>query len=358
MNQKEVALQDLKLWLSDERELGTIPEKIEVAGHFVLYGLNYYSIKYKKDENEEWLLGVAGGYEEDSTEHCGHVFSKMEVFDEKTAEEKSIEMVDMIRAYWMEQAKKAEENQRERIQNDQFLGFVLLANAEWDWNLLKMDLEEQWYIPVETEEKEDALIFKIQDMQCVVSLIPERIPNQEAEINASNNVLWSGAIEAAKAHQAHLIVSVKGANTMVEKGKLWTEILSCCSIQPNVLGIYASGTVFEPGFYEDAASLLKENNLPIYNWIHFGMYRTEKGLSGYTYGMKQFGFKEMEVLNTLASPEEIQEFLANLVYYVLENNAELHDQETIGFTQGQKLKIVEIDSEALNEKTLMIEYPD
>ena len=42
----------------------------------------------------------------------------------------------------------------------------------------------------------------------------------------------------------------------------------------------------------------------------------------------------------------------------MENNAELHDQETIGFTQGQKLKIVEIDSEALNEKTLMIEYPD
>lgn len=358
MNQKEAALQDLRLWLQDERELGKYPAAIEVVECFEYENLNYYAMKYKPNEEDAWLLGIAGGYKKDSLDHCGHVFSKMEPFDALNAKQKAIEMIEMIRAYWMEQAKQAEKMQNKNAQEKNFLAFVLLANAEWDWDLLRLDLEEQWHIPVKEEVEKETLIFEYENKKALVSLIDARIPNQEAEINASNNVLWSGAKDAAQAHQAQLLVSVSGEDSLLEKGKLLTEILACCSIQPNVLGIYASGTVFEPGFYEDAAMLLRENELPIYNWIHFGMYQTSKGLSGYTYGLKQFGFKELEVLDTLAKPEELQEFLASLTYYVLENNVELHDGETIGFSENQKLMIKESQGVALAEVTLKIEYPD
>lgn len=96
-------------WLSDPHELGKAPTKIVIAGEFDLHGMHYYIFKYKKSLFGKWLLGVCGGYEADSLEHCGHVFSEMNVYDEKTAEAFAIEMVEMIRAYWMEQARKYSE---------------------------------------------------------------------------------------------------------------------------------------------------------------------------------------------------------------------------------------------------------
>jgi len=38
--------------------------------------------------------------------HCGHVFSEMRAYNERTAKEDAIKMVEMIRAYWMEQARR------------------------------------------------------------------------------------------------------------------------------------------------------------------------------------------------------------------------------------------------------------
>ncbi len=49
---------------------------------------------------------VNAGYEAEDLEHCGHVFSNMEKYDELTAIESSIEMVEVIRTYWMNQAKE------------------------------------------------------------------------------------------------------------------------------------------------------------------------------------------------------------------------------------------------------------
>ena len=100
-NQMQSALRAMSAWLADEHELGGPPAKIECAGEFDLHGFHYYMFKYKKNLLGKWLLGVCGGYEPGETEHCGHVFSEMEAYDAKTALEKSIRMVEMIRAYWM-----------------------------------------------------------------------------------------------------------------------------------------------------------------------------------------------------------------------------------------------------------------
>ena len=89
--------------------------------------------------------------------------------------------------------------------------------------------------------------------------------------------------------------------------------------------------VFEPRFYEGFADMMKNDELPIFNWIWFGLWQNEKGLNGYTYGMDAFGKDEMEVLDTDADPNDLRDFLASLVSYVLENDVELHDGETIAF---------------------------
>ena len=102
--QENAALQTMKEWLAHPQELGKAPARIECTGTFELHGLRYYLFRYKKTLLGSWLLGVCGGYEGDELEHCGHVWSEMEPYDESTAVEKATAMVEMIRAYWMQQA--------------------------------------------------------------------------------------------------------------------------------------------------------------------------------------------------------------------------------------------------------------
>lgn len=104
--QRQAAKEAMISWLSDPSELGKAPSKIECTKEFDLHDLHYYIFKFKKGILGDWLLGVCGGYEGEELEHCGHVFSNMEKYDDNTAVEKSMEMVEDIRAYWMEQANR------------------------------------------------------------------------------------------------------------------------------------------------------------------------------------------------------------------------------------------------------------
>lgn len=106
----EAAKKNMVIWLSDPHELGREPRKIEYAGNFELHDMRYYFFKFKTGLLGPWLMGVSGGYESDTTlEPCGHTFSNMKKYHASTAESDCIKMIEMIRAYWMEQAKRLTE---------------------------------------------------------------------------------------------------------------------------------------------------------------------------------------------------------------------------------------------------------
>lgn len=341
-------------WLSHPHELGKAPTKIEYTGSFDLYDMHYYMFKYKKGLLGKWLLGVCGGYVEDELDHCGHVFSNMSEYNENSAVEDAKQMVEMIRSYWMEQARLAEERKENA---GTFAGFVLLNDVSWNMQQLIHDLKTEWNIEIVDEDKnEEALVVSIDDMTIALSLMPAPVPNGEAEENAANNYLWKDAVKVTKAHQAHIMAAVLGNAPLIERGKLFVKLLASCCKQPNACGVYTSGTVFEPRFYVEFANMMKEDLLPIYNWIWFGLYRSEKGVNCYTYGMKVFGKDEMEVLDADADPSDVQEFLSSLVSYVLEYDVTLNDGETIGFTENDKHSITRSEGVSLPEVTLKIGY--
>ena len=112
--------------------------------------------------------------------------------------------------------------------------------------------------------------------------------------------------------------------------------------------------VFGPRFYEGFADMMKEDELPTFNWIWFGLWRNKNGLNGYTYGMDAFGKEEMEVLGTGADPNDLRDFLASLASYVLENDVELHDGETIGFSADDKHAITRSPGVGLPEEQMTL----
>ena len=262
-------------------------------------------------------------------------------------------------------AKRAEaEAEDESDHTGVFTGFVLLSKAEWDKEQFIRDMKEKWDIAVdeydESEEKDDdALVFEVGDMVAAVSLATYPIPNGEAELNAENNYMWEDAVKVAREHCAHIMVAVLGKEeNLLEKGKLYTKVVAACCKQKYATGIYTSGVVFEPRFYEGFADMMKEDELPIFNWVWFGLYQSEGGLNGYTYGMDVFGKEEMEVLNTDAEPEDLRDFLASLASYVLACDVTLQDGETIGFSADDKHAITRSPGISLPEEqmTLKISY--
>ena len=267
----------------------------------------------------------------------------------------------VIQACQEEIAKRAEaEAEDESDHTGVFTGFVLLSKAEWDKKQFIRDMKEKWDIAVDeydaSEEKDDdALVFEVGDMLAAVSLNNYPIPGGEAEGNAENNYMWEDAVKVAKKHRAHLMVAVLGKEEdLLEKGKLFTKVVAACCRQEYATGIYTSGVVFEPRFYEGFAEQMSEDELPIFNWIWFGLWRDENGMNGYTYGMDVFGKDEMEVLGTDAKPSDLRDFLASLVSYVLENDVELHDGETIGFDADDKHTITRSPGVGLPEEQMTL----
>ena len=263
--------------------------------------------------------------------------------------------------------KALESDEEETDCKGSFAGSVLLSKAEWDKEQLIRDLREEWGIVDEepdegdedVENSDDAVVMRVGNMMLIVTLFHGHIPDNEAEINAENNYMWPEAVEVAKAHKAHIMVAVLGEEEkLLERGKLFTKAMAVCCKQKYATGVYTSGVVFEPRFYEGLADMLKKDELPIFNWVWFGLYRSEGGLNGYTYGMDVFGKEEMEVLNTDAEPEELRDFLASLASYVLACDVTLQDGETIGFSADDKHTITRSPGISLPEEqmTLKIGY--
>ena len=204
--QREAATTSVVEWLNHPNELGKAPSEIECVGEFERHEMVYFIFRYQENPLGNWLLAVCGGYEGDSLEHCGHVFSEMQPYDPATAEENAVEMVESIRAYWMQQAKESEEQK-----GGAFISFVLLEECAWDRERYLAALKEQWNITIEEiaddseesgeEENEDhvlSIVGSVNGMIVSVALMPGPVPNNEAEYNAETNYMWDDAVEVAK----------------------------------------------------------------------------------------------------------------------------------------------------------------
>lgn len=115
MNKEQLnaAQNAMTAWLSHPNELGKKPFQIDCTKEFDLHNLHYYIFRFKEKMLGEWKLGVCGGYENDSLEHCGHVFSNFNKYNDKNALEESIEIVEKIRAYWMNKAIEIEKSNKQ-----------------------------------------------------------------------------------------------------------------------------------------------------------------------------------------------------------------------------------------------------
>lgn len=247
------------------------------------------------------------------------------------------------------------ENKTENSNGNVLAGFVLLTDANMDWPRFRHYLKEDWGITPQDEVKDNAIVFETDGMIAACSLMPNPVPNHEAEENAKNNILWRDGVKEVAKHGAHVMVAVMNKKSSIEQSVLFAKIASSLLKLKNTIGIYKNPTVYEKNFYVQAAEAMKQDELPIPIMVYVGMYITKDGLlCGYTSGLRYFGYEEIEVVDTPVQPEELYRFLLAISDYVISADVHLKDGETIGFTDEQKLPITLSDGVSVEGQTLKI----
>lgn len=258
--------------------------------------------------------------------------------------------------------KKQDKLEPEERRGGPFVSFILLNEADFSAHRLAADLKGDWGITVEEadmDEREQRLIFTIDDMMATVCLMPAPVPGGEAVDNAKTNFMWPEAVSVAQEHRAHLLVAVlPHEKPLTDAGILLAKLNVSALKQPHATGVNMLGTVFAPNFYTDCAECLHNGSFPIMNLVFFGLYSRDNGktASGYTYGMSYFDKDELEVLDSTHTMGELLDFLTTIAGYVIESDVTLLDGETIGFSAEQKLSITKSAACALDGASLKIGF--
>lgn len=214
--------------------------------------------------------------------------------------------------------------------------------------------------PVEDDNPPEGMVpvvFDCDGMLVAYALMPAPIPTDEAVRAAELNYLWKDGFDQVKRTKAHVLVNVSGpASRSLEIGELLVKATASACGQSGVLGVYAGAVTYDPRYYVDFAGMIREGMFPIYNLIWCAIYRSSEGLCACTRGMGGFGYDEIEVLDSAASPAELNEFMMDIAGYVITEGVVLRDGETIGFTAEQKLPITKGPGVAVDGETIKIEF--
>lgn len=245
--------------------------------------------------------------------------------------------------------------------NSPILGMILLEEPNsLNYNGMIGDLEKKWNLKIESKEIEkEALVININGYTIAIGNMPVAIPGDEIKITAEYNYLWKDGIEEAVNHKGHIILSIMNAGKdPIKENILFNQIAASILENSESIGIYIGGRtlLLKKEFYLANTESMSEEDLPLYNWIYFGLRQENGRQSVYTYGLVDFGKKEMEIVNSVKNFEELNEMIFNITHYVIAYDVLLNDGETIGVSATQKLKISESKGKFLEGKTLKIEY--
>jgi hypothetical protein len=253
------------------------------------------------------------------------------------------------------------EKKTEKNLNSAILGMVLLEDPNsFDLKGTVNELRKKWKLIVNDKDSEDdTAVLNIGKYNIAIANIPTVIPQNEIQLTAEYNYFWENGVTETAKHKGHIILSIMnaGKNT-VQENLLYCKLASAVMNNSKSLGIYIGGRtlVLKKEFYQANMEFMTEENLPIYNWVYFGLKKENGKQSVYTYGLADFGKKEMEILNSGNSLEELNEMMSSLAHYVIAYDVKLNPGETIGISAEQKLKISESKGKFLEGTTLKIEY--
>lgn len=185
-------------------------------------------------------------------------------------------------------------------------------------------------------------VFKVDGEMVALAYMPVQIPWGDIEGTAQYAYNWIEATQELKDHNGHAIVSLMAGNkTTIERFRILSKVLCSILSTSNAIGIYQGNQslLIPKSQYLDNVEELKEDGTPVTIWIYFGLRKSNKGNSLYTYGLTEFGKQEIEIINSTLNIEELYDFAVNIASYVVGGDVAFKSGQTLGYTENQKIKI-------------------
>lgn len=241
------------------------------------------------------------------------------------------------------------------------LGMILLEEAN-SLNIKELinELKEKWHFTFEDDSLDNqSIVLEINGYSVAIGQMPTAVPGNEVEEAVKYNYFWKNGEQEVSNHTGHIILSIMNAGqNPIQENILFSKVAYSIMNHSKAIGIYMGGRslVINKAFYQSNVDEMTKDNLPLYIWLYFGLREENDKRSVYTYGLSEFGYKEMEILDSEHSLEGLSEMMYDLAYYVIAQNVKLNHGETIGMSETQKLKITESKGKYLEGNTLKIEY--
>ena len=140
----------------------------------------------------------------------------------------------------------------------------------------------------------------------------------------------------------------------MDAAMIHSKMVSAACKLPNATAVYFQGTVVSTEDYLAEAEKIREGDIPINDWIWFGIYNSEQGCGGYTRGLETFGRREVEIVGMDADSAEVRNILSELAYHLIVNDEFLSDGDIIELPDGRRMTVEESPGLALEGDTLKI----
>ena len=172
--------------------------------------------------------------------------------------------------------------------------------------------------------------------------MPAPVPGDEAAENADGNFLWPEGKAAAQAHRSHVIVTnmgsgevppIQSAVTVARLALVALELFDGIGVYWGNASVSNSREVFE-SFCQD----LSEEHVPLPVMMRFQFVpQSDRTLSLYTLGLRQFGLMEIEVERSRKDLGDIFEFVSNIAHYLVQSGPVIQDGNTVGGTAEEQI---------------------
>ncbi len=315
--QSNAAKEALAVWLENVPSVRQRPARSRIAGEFDLHGRHYYMIAFKLSLfQSSWYLGVAGGYEPGAMVHCGHVSSRLGIYDPDTAERDCIEMVEVLRSYWRKRGSRDGTANTAAL----FQALVLLKENDWNREEFLETIRDEWHMDILTGEENpaDNRAVIISD-GCLAAVILVPAPAVNLPMLKEKDI----------PHKAHLIVRVNAMEAdQYRAGKIFAWFTAGLCTENAALVVVGDHTA-DPDYWKSCARSAQERDVfPVFNLIHVGIRMNGEEYEGWTEGMRFFAGREMEILHG-KDRQTVRNTLYKAAQYVITENIELQEGETL-----------------------------
>ncbi|HSF90371.1 MAG TPA: DUF4261 domain-containing protein [Saprospiraceae bacterium] len=248
---------------------------------------------------------------------------------------------------------------KSKVENPIILSMVMYNSpGTFDFDKMVKELASNWRLQVKEPGGESGThVFKINGEMISIMTMDAPIPWSDIEGTGRYAHNWEGWEKDLEHHTSHLIVSLfPGSNSIMERNLLFTKVIASILSTSDGLGVYSGSRslLIPKQLYLNSANGIKNKALPVELWVYVGFRQSDTGNGVYTYGLKTFGKKEMEIVDSDKSLEELYGLLHGLVFYVVSRDITFGDGHTFNLPDGATASIKETDGKYVNETVLRL----